>query len=155
MFEDGASALQAAESLGNAVDEFRRCFVDAEDHRSEVRVRATISSGGAPCPKLHTDDIVLRCVVAFAGPATVVAPFAKPPSRLQRLVPASIALPALFSSPADDAEVSPELGDALLMKGSRWGPGHAPILHRSPMPTDAKRILVSFDRLCDVQSLGA
>ncbi|KAH8050494.1 hypothetical protein JL720_15350 [Aureococcus anophagefferens] len=54
---------------------YDRCLADKSDG-GRVRVRATVTRGRAtaPCPKLHTDFVALRGLVALEGPGTVVAP---------------------------------------------------------------------------------
>ena len=69
--EDGAAAAQIVD-LARCYD---RCLADKSDG-GRVRVRATVTRGRAtaPCPKLHTDFVALRGLVALEGPGTVVAP---------------------------------------------------------------------------------
>ncbi|KAH8082877.1 hypothetical protein JL720_8384 [Aureococcus anophagefferens] len=81
------------------------------------------------------------------GPGTVVAPEVN--------LAVSNLMPAWMVARMDRAEgaatVSPARGAFLLVKGESWGFGHAAAAHRSPAATDARRVLLAFDRLCDVE----
>ena len=97
-----------------------------------VRIRATVGRGSrstSPCPKLHTDDVVLRCLCVLDGAGTLVA-----------------------SGDGRDAEcVSPNQGDAVLLKGRRWPFWAQPAWHKSPAASDEIRVLLAVDRLADLE----
>ena len=86
-------------------------------------------------------------LVALEGPGTVVAPEVN--------LAVSNLMPAWMVARMDRAEgaatVSPARDAFLLVKGESWGFGHAAAAHRSPAATDARRVLLAFDRLCDVE----
>ena len=141
--DDAPYAARAAPGFVALAQRFDGCLGAASDG-GRVRVRATVAVGGRatqPCPRLHTDDVVLRGLVVLEGAETVVAPSAR--LEVDRLLPTW----ALSDAPV----VSPPPGAACLMKGRRW-PGlfAAAAAHRSPAPTDGRRVLVALDRLCDV-----
>lgn len=103
---------------------------------SNVRCRVTVASGKArtaPCPKVHTDNTLLRCLVPVMGPGTVFFPT---PSFLGSL------------DNKESGAVATQAGSALLLKGRLWPTGSA-AHHKSPDPVDSTRILVSLDRLED------
>lgn len=142
--DDASHAARAAPGFVALAQHFDGCLGAASDG-GRVRVRATVAVGGRvtqPCPRLHTDDVVLRGLVVLEGAETVVAPSAR--LEIDRL------LPTWARSDAPEV-VSPPPGAACLMKGRRW-PGlfAAAAAHRSPAQTDGRRVLVALDRLCDV-----
>ena len=145
--DEASYAERAAPGLVQLARRFDECLGAASDG-SRVRVRATVAVGGRatqPCPRLHTDDVVLRGLVVLEGSPTVVAPGAR--------LDVDHLLPTWALSNAADSEddiVSPPPGAACLMKGRRWGLFSAAAAHRSPAPTEGRRVLLALDRLCDV-----
>ena len=95
---------------------------------------------------MHTDVVALRGLVALEGPQTVVAPEVN--LAAINLMPPSL---RLRLEPTDAQTLSPEPEAFLLVKGEAWGFGHLAAAHRSPAATDSRRILLAFDRLCDVE----
>ena len=145
--DDASYASKAAPGLVQLARRFDECLGAASDG-SRVRVRATVAVGGRatqPCPRLHTDDVVLRGLVVLEGSPTVVAPGAR--LDVDHLLPTWALSNAADS---DDDIVSPPPGAACLMKGRRWGLFSAAAAHRSPAPTEGRRVLLALDRLCDV-----
>ena len=145
--DDASYASQAAPGFVQLARRFDECLGAASDG-SRVRVRATVAVGGRatqPCPRLHTDDVVLRGLVVLEGSPTVVAPGAR--LDVDHLLPTWALSNAADS---DDDIVSPPPGAACLMKGRRWGLFSAAAAHRSPAPTEGRRVLLALDRLCDV-----
>ena len=145
--EDASYASKAAPGLVALARRFDECLGAASDG-GRVRVRATVAVGGRatqPCPRLHTDDVVLRGLVVLEGSPTVVAPGAR--LDVDHLLPTWALSNAADS---DDDIVSPPPGAACLMKGRRWGLFSAAAAHRSPAPTEGRRVLLALDRLCDV-----
>ena len=144
--DDASYASQAAPGFVQLARRFDECLGAASDG-SRVRVRATVAVGGRatqPCPRLHTDDVVLRGLVVLEGSPTVVAPGAR--LDVDHLLPTW----ALKADP-DGEELSPPPGAACLLKGRRWPGLFAPAAaHRSPAPTEGRRVLLALDRLCDV-----
>ena len=116
--EVGAAAAQIVD-LARCYD---RCLADKSDG-GRVRVRATVTRGRAtaPCPKLHTDFVALRGLVALEGPGTVVAPEVN--------LAVSNLMPAWMVARMDRAEgaatVSPARDAFLLVKGESWGFGQS------------------------------
>ena len=144
---DASYATKAAPGLVQLARRFDECLGAASDG-GRVRVRATVAVGGRatqPCPRLHTDDVVLRGLVVLEGSPTVVAPGAR--LDVDHLLPTWALSNAADS---DDDIVSPPPGAACLMKGRRWGLFSAAAAHRSPAPTEGRRVLLALDRLCDV-----
>ena len=143
--DDASYASKAAPGFVALARRFDDCLGAASDGR--VRVRATVAVGGRatqPCPRLHTDDVVLRGLVVLEGSPTVVAPGAR--LDVDHLLPTW----ALKADP-DGEELSPPPGAACLLKGRRWPGLFAPAAaHRSPAPTEGRRVLLALDRLCDV-----
>ena len=139
-------AERAAPGFVQLARRFDDCLGAASDG-GRVRVRATVAVGGRatqPCPRLHTDDVVLRGLVVLEGSPTVVAPGAR--LDVDHLLPTW----ALKADP-DGEELSPPPGAACLLKGRRWPGLFAPAAaHRSPAPTEGRRVLLALDRLCDV-----
>ena len=139
-------AERAAPGFVQLARRFDDCLGAASDG-GRVRVRATVAVGGRatqPCPRLHTDDVVLRGLVVLEGSPTVVAPGAR--LDVDHLLPTW----ALKAAPDGD-EISPPPGAACLLKGRRWPGLFAPAAaHRSPAPTEGRRVLLALDRLCDV-----
>ena len=145
--DDASYASKAAPGLVQLARRFDECLGAASDG-GRVRVRATVAVGGRatqPCPRLHTDDVVLRGLVVLEGSPTVVAPGAR--LDVDHLLPTWALSNAADS---DDDIVSPPPGAACLMKGRRWGLFSAAAAHRSPAPTEGRRVLLALDRLCDV-----
>ena len=145
--DEASYAERAAPGLVQLARRFDECLGAASDG-SRVRVRATVAVGGRatqPCPRLHTDDVVLRGLVVLEGSPTVVAPGAR--LDVDHLLPTWALSNAADS---DDDIVSPPPGAACLMKGRRWGLFSAAAAHRSPAPTEGRRVLLALDRLCDV-----
>ena len=145
--DDASYASQAAPGFVQLARRFDECLGAASDG-GRVRVRATVAVGGRatqPCPRLHTDDVVLRGLVVLEGSPTVVAPGAR--LDVDHLLPTWALSNAADS---DDDIVSPPPGAACLMKGRRWGLFSAAAAHRSPAPTEGRRVLLALDRLCDV-----
>ena len=145
--DDASYASKAAPGLVALARRFDDCLGAASDG-GRVRVRATVAVGGRatqPCPRLHTDDVVLRGLVVLEGSPTVVAPGAR--LDVDHLLPTWALSNAADS---DDDIVSPPPGAACLMKGRRWGLFSAAAAHRSPAPTEGRRVLLALDRLCDV-----
>ena len=145
--DDASYASKAAPGLVQLARRFDDCLGAASDG-GRVRVRATVGVGGRatqPCPRLHTDDVVLRGLVVLEGSPTVVAPGAR--LDVDHLLPTWALSNAADS---DDDIVSPPPGAACLMKGRRWGLFSAAAAHRSPAPTEGRRVLLALDRLCDV-----
>ncbi len=145
--DDASYASKAAPGLVQLARRFDECLGAASDG-GRVRVRATVGVGGRatqPCPRLHTDDVVLRGLVVLEGSPTVVAPGAR--LDVDHLLPTWALSNAADS---DDDIVSPPPGAACLMKGRRWGLFSAAAAHRSPAPTEGRRVLLALDRLCDV-----
>ena len=145
--DDASYASKAAPGLVALARRFDECLGAASDG-GRVRVRATVGVGGRatqPCPRLHTDDVVLRGLVVLEGSPTVVAPGAR--LDVDHLLPTWALSNAADS---DDDIVSPPPGAACLMKGRRWGLFSAAAAHRSPAPTEGRRVLLALDRLCDV-----
>ena len=145
--DDASYASKAAPGLVALARRFDECLGAASDG-GRVRVRATVAVGGRatqPCPRLHTDDVVLRGLVVLEGSPTVVAPGAR--LDVDHLLPTWALSNAADS---DDDIVSPPPGAACLMKGRRWGLFSAAAAHRSPAPTEGRRVLLALDRLCDV-----
>ena len=144
--DDASYASKAAPGLVQLARRFDECLGAASDG-GRVRVRATVGVGGRatqPCPRLHTDDVVLRGLVVLEGSPTVVAPGAR--LDVDHLLPTW----ALKADP-DGEELSPPPGAACLLKGRRWPGLFAPAAaHRSPAPTEGRRVLLALDRLCDV-----
>ena len=144
--DDASYASQAAPGFVQLARRFDECLGAASDG-GRVRVRATVAVGGRatqPCPRLHTDDVVLRGLVVLEGSPTVVAPGAR--LDVDHLLPTW----ALKAAPDGD-EISPPPGAACLLKGRRWPGLFAPAAaHRSPAPTEGRRVLLALDRLCDV-----
>ena len=144
--DDASYASKAAPGLVQLARRFDECLGAASDG-GRVRVRATVAVGGRatqPCPRLHTDDVVLRGLVVLEGSPTVVAPGAR--LDVDHLLPTW----ALKAAPDGD-EISPPPGAACLLKGRRWPGLFAPAAaHRSPAPTEGRRVLLALDRLCDV-----
>ena len=144
--DDASYASQAAPGFVALARRFDECLGAASDG-GRVRVRATVAVGGRatqPCPRLHTDDVVLRGLVVLEGSPTVVAPGAR--LDVDHLLPTW----ALKADP-DGEELSPPPGAACLLKGRRWPGLFAPAAaHRSPAPTEGRRVLLALDRLCDV-----
>ena len=144
--DEASYAERAAPGLVQLARRFDECLGAASDG-SRVRVRATVAVGGRatqPCPRLHTDDVVLRGLVVLEGSPTVVAPGAR--LDVDHLLPTW----ALKAAPDGD-EISPPPGAACLLKGRRWPGLFAPAAaHRSPAPTEGRRVLLALDRLCDV-----
>ena len=144
--DDASYASKAAPGLVQLARRFDECLGAASDG-GRVRVRATVAVGGRatqPCPRLHTDDVVLRGLVVLEGSPTVVAPGAR--LDVDHLLPTW----ALKADP-DGEELSPPPGAACLLKGRRWPGLFAPAAaHRSPAPTEGRRVLLALDRLCDV-----
>lgn len=106
----------------------------AADYSSGIRCRITVAEGvrrTAPCPKVHTDNVLLRCIVPITGPGTVYVE--EPP------IPFT---PAAF--------VPTSVGDALLLKGRQWPTGR-PAKHRSPDPIEGQRVLLVLDRYHDFE----
>lgn len=106
----------------------------AGDYSTGIRCRVTVAEGvgrTAPCPKIHTDNVLLRCIVPISGPGTVYVEESPNPF-----------------TPAAYVPTSP--GDALLLKGRQW-PSGRPAKHRSPDPIDGCRVLLVLDRYQDVQ----
>lgn len=126
--EDAAAVVPAVVDLAH---DYRRALEAAGQDAGTVRVKLNIADGlaAAPCPRVHTDNVLLRCLVTVRGPATVV------------MQPT----PLFF----DDSAVSPRPGDALLLKGRLWADSR-PARHRSPDAIDGRRIVLSLDRLQDV-----
>mmetsp|Transcript_11901 Transcript_11901/g.16124 ORF Transcript_11901/g.16124 Transcript_11901/m.16124 type:complete len:233 (+) Transcript_11901:34-732(+) len=97
-----------------------------------------------PCPRLHTDNVYLRCLIPVLGAGTVVTD-RSPPFLFDDNLP-------------DSAFYKTSPGDILLLKGRKFGQGSSPAYHRSPIPIDndlqretrRKRILLSLDRLEDL-----
>jgi len=138
-------AERAAPGFVQLARRFDDCLGAASDG-GRVRVRATVAVGGRatqPCPRLHTDDVVLRGLVVLEGSPTVVAPGAR--LDVDHMLPTW----ALKAAPDGD-EISPPPGAACLLKGRRWGLFAAAAAHRSPAPTEGRRVLLALDRLCDV-----
>ena len=145
--DEASYAERAAPGLVQLARRFDECLGAASDG-GRVRVRATVAVGGRatqPCPRLHTDDVVLRGLVVLEGSPTVVAPGAR--LDVDHLLPTWALSNAADS---DDDIVSPPPGAACLMKGRRWGLFSAAAAHRSPAPTEGRRVLLALDRLCDV-----
>ena len=145
--DEASYAERAAPGLVQLARRFDECLGAASDG-GRVRVRATVGVGGRatqPCPRLHTDDVVLRGLVVLEGSPTVVAPGAR--LDVDHLLPTWALSNAADS---DDDIVSPPPGAACLMKGRRWGLFSAAAAHRSPAPTEGRRVLLALDRLCDV-----
>ena len=145
--DDASYASKAAPGLVQLARRFDECLGAASDG-GRVRVRATVAVGGRatqPCPRLHTDDVVLRGLVVLEGSPTVVAPGAR--LDVDHLLPTWALSNAADS---DDDIFSPPPGAACLMKGRRWGLFSAAAAHRSPAPTEGRRVLLALDRLCDV-----
>ena len=145
--DEAPYAERAAPGLVQLARRFDDCLGAASDG-GRVRVRATVGVGGRatqPCPRLHTDDVVLRGLVVLEGSPTVVAPGAR--LDVDHLLPTWALSNAADS---DDDIVSPPPGAACLMKGRRWGLFSAAAAHRSPAPTEGRRVLLALDRLCDV-----
>ena len=145
--DEASYAERAAPGLVQLARRFDDCLGAASDG-GRVRVRATVGVGGRatqPCPRLHTDDVVLRGLVVLEGSPTVVAPGAR--LDVDHLLPTWALSNAADS---DDDIVSPPPGAACLMKGRRWGLFSAAAAHRSPAPTEGRRVLLALDRLCDV-----
>ena len=145
--DEASYAERAAPGLVQLARRFDDCLGAASDG-GRVRVRATVAVGGRatqPCPRLHTDDVVLRGLVVLEGSPTVVAPGAR--LDVDHLLPTWALSNAADS---DDDIVSPPPGAACLMKGRRWGLFSAAAAHRSPAPTEGRRVLLALDRLCDV-----
>ena len=144
--DEASYAERAAPGLVQLARRFDECLGAASDG-GRVRVRATVAVGGRatqPCPRLHTDDVVLRGLVVLEGSPTVVAPGAR--LDVDHLLPTW----ALKAAPDGD-EISPPPGAACLLKGRRWPGLFAPAAaHRSPAPTEGRRVLLALDRLCDV-----
>ena len=144
--DEASYAERAAPGLVQLARRFDECLGAASDG-GRVRVRATVAVGGRatqPCPRLHTDDVVLRGLVVLEGSPTVVAPGAR--LDVDHLLPTW----ALKADP-DGEELSPPPGAACLLKGRRWPGLFAPAAaHRSPAPTEGRRVLLALDRLCDV-----
>ena len=144
--DDASYASKAAPGFVALARRFDDCLGAASDG-GRVRVRATVAVGGRatqPCPRLHTDDVVLRGLVVLEGSPTVVAPGAR--LDVDHLLPTW----ALKAAPDGD-EISPPPGAACLLKGRRWPGLFAPAAaHRSPAPTEGRRVLLALDRLCDV-----
>ena len=144
--DEASYAERAAPGLVQLARRFDECLGAASDG-GRVRVRATVGVGGRatqPCPRLHTDDVVLRGLVVLEGSPTVVAPGAR--LDVDHLLPTW----ALKAAPDGD-EISPPPGAACLLKGRRWPGLFAPAAaHRSPAPTEGRRVLLALDRLCDV-----
>jgi len=144
--DEAPYAERAAPGLVQLARRFDDCLGAASDG-GRVRVRATVGVGGRatqPCPRLHTDDVVLRGLVVLEGSPTVVAPGAR--LDVDHLLPTW----ALKADP-DGEELSPPPGAACLLKGRRWPGLFAPAAaHRSPAPTEGRRVLLALDRLCDV-----
>ena len=143
--DDASYASKAAPGLVQLARRFDECLGAASDG-GRVRVRATVAVGGRatqPCPRLHTDDVVLRGLVVLEGSPTVVAPGAR--LDVDHLLPTWALSNAADS---DDDIVSPPPGAACLMKGRRWGLFSAAAAHRSPAPTEGRRVLLALDRLC-------
>ena len=145
--DEASYAERAAPGLVQLARRFDECLGAASDG-GRVRVRATVAVGGRatqPCPRLHTDDVVLRGLVVLEGSPTVVAPGAR--LDVDHLLPTWALSNAADS---DDDIVSPPPGAACLMKGRRWGLFSAAAAHRSPAPTEGRRVLLALDRLCDL-----
>ena len=135
-----------APSLLILASNFSKCFYDARPSNEHIRLRLTVTEGrqSEPCPLFHTDDVVLRCIVALAGPPTVVA-------TKTRLAPRYLPSFVGFQPKDDDEDItSPPPGSALLLKGERWGLFSAAAAHKSPDLGGARRVLLVLDRLADV-----
>ena len=148
---DGPDADAAA---ARQIVDLAKCYDACLDEKSDngrVRVRATVTYGRAtaPCPKLHIDFVALRGLVSLEGPTTVVAPEVNLAG--SQLLPAWMVARMRQDGSGDAATVQPDKETFLLVKGESWGFGHLSAAHRSPDPTDARRVLLAFDRLCDVE----
>ena len=122
--------LENAEALAR---DFGTHAVGGDQTRFKAAV-ATNERAMQPCPKIHTDDVSVRCLIAAVGPGTVVVDRAF-------LLPFDDRLP-------DSAFFQANTGDALLLKGRKWG---LAARHRSPKNHQSnKRVLLSMDRLDDV-----
>mmetsp|Transcript_11776 Transcript_11776/g.38749 ORF Transcript_11776/g.38749 Transcript_11776/m.38749 type:complete len:209 (+) Transcript_11776:109-735(+) len=129
LFHEEPPEVVVKEAEGVAAS-FATHFLDGDD----VRFRASVADCcHSPCPKIHTDNVEVRCLLAANGPGTIVV------DRVQ--LPFDDSLP-------DGAFYQAKAGDALLLKGSKRGaPGAR---HRSPRPTEERRVLLVFDCLSDV-----
>ncbi|KAH8052101.1 hypothetical protein JL721_10982 [Aureococcus anophagefferens] len=122
---------------------YDRCLADKSDG-GRVRVRATVTRGRAtaPCPKLHTDFVALRGLVALEGPGTVVAPEVN--------LAVSNLMPAWMVARMDRAE------GATVSPARRVPPRQGRAGASAVTPPGARRRRTrgassAFDRLCDVE----
>ena len=144
--DDASYASKAAPGFVQLARRFDECLGAASDG-GRVRVRATVAVGGRatqPCPRLHTDDVVLRGWWCWRA--------RRRSSRPARASTWTTCCPRGRSKAAPDGdEISPPPGAACLLKGRRWPGLFAPAAaHRSPAPTEGRRVLLALDRLCDV-----
>ncbi|KAJ8598785.1 hypothetical protein CTAYLR_010184 [Chrysophaeum taylorii] len=132
---DPADAAQVAPQLLDLAERYAAVLEAATGNRTTlVRLRVTVATGArctAPCPKIHADNVLMRCLVPVAGPGTVCVKSAF----------------GLFGYSETLVPTAP--GDVLFLKGRLW-PQARPGRHRSPDPTEDTRILLAIDRHEDV-----
>ena len=116
--------MAQVETAQEIIQEFKNLVKD------DVRFKCSVFEK-APCPKIHTDNVQLRCIIAATGPGTVVVDRGE--------LPDDDKLP-------DTAFFQTQTGDALLLRGRKNL--NSPARHRSPQSTD-RRVLLSLDAASD------
>lgn len=132
-----AAGEALVEDIGNLAEAMAYLF---STETIGVRLRTL---EGAMCPRFHVDNLAVRLVTTYAGPATEWLP----EHALNRagLGAPSADKPDIVADP--EAVQRLEVGDLALLKGCGWiGNEARGLVHRSPQPaTGKRRLLLALD----------
>lgn len=142
-----ACNLAAESALATDLAALAELFITVTD-ATHIGLRVEITDTRT-CPRFHVDNVALRMLCTYRGPATEWVDSANVDRRLLGLGAKGLtdASSGLLRSP--EVVRTMQRYDVALMKGERWpqNTGYGAV-HRSPaVPAGTLRVLVSFDSL--------